>query len=187
MIMRLLLVLACCASVARADPGDRDRGFQVFAGTLFQNDWITLFDPFYINQERPGLVGLTYERQFAQLGRVEFLAEAQIVGHAGKQELIEFNGPIVYFRVPFRDLWLSSFAWGIGPSYASRPPKFEKERNGRAQNFLVHWTAEWAFVDHQGRDDREWTIRIHHRSNAYGFAGPHGGSNAIVIGRRWFF
>lgn len=187
MLTRALCVWLFMTVQALADPGDRDRATTVFFGTLFQNDWITLFDPTYINQEAPGLLGVTYERQFGALWRIEFLAEGQLVLHAGKQDIVELNGPIVYFRIPLYETTLKSFAFGLGPSYANRPPPFELERNGNAQKFLVHWTAEWAFHDHEGRKDRDWSIRIHHRSNAYGLVGPSGGSNAIVIGRRWFY
>ena len=76
-------------------------------------------------------------------------------------------------------------AFGLGLSYASELPEVEVEIEGDSEQWLIYWVAELT----AGPNDAPWaiTLRMHHRSPAFGLMGDEGGVNAMGLGLRWRF
>jgi hypothetical protein len=115
--------------------------------------------------------------------------EGQIAKHFGDQHHWEFNG-VAYFRwLPFPwDSYLdTSFAAGVGLSYATSVPEIEAKNHDETAKFLGALMFELAF---SRPSIPQWGLvsRLHHRSGAGGlFSGVHGASNAWAIGIRYSF
>lgn len=114
--------------------------------------------------------------------------EAQVGKYFGDQEHWEFNLPILGFRwhrFPWEDQLATTFAWGIGPSYATRVPEVELETNDDSSKWLVYWFGEFTF----GPPRANWEVltRLHHRSDAFGNVANDGGSTAVAMGLRYRF
>ena len=121
-------------------------------------------------------------------GNLSCELEAQVGKYFGDQEHWEFNLPLVGFRwhrFPWDDQLATSFAWGIGPSYATRVPKVELETNDDSSHWLVYWFGELTF----GPPSANWEVltRLHHRSDAFGNVADDGGSTAVAAGVRYRF
>lgn len=114
--------------------------------------------------------------------------EAQVGKYFGEQDHWEFNLPIIgirWHRFPWDDHLATSFAWGIGPSYATQIPEIELETNTSSSHWLVYWFAELTF----GPPTKNWELlfRLHHRSDSFGLVADDGGSNALGAGLRYRF
>jgi hypothetical protein len=114
--------------------------------------------------------------------------EVQIGKYFGDQDHWEFNLPIFgirWHRFPWDRYVATSFAWGIGPSYATSIPKIELETNESSSRWLIYWFGELTF----GPPSANWEVlmRLHHRSNGFGLVAEDGGSNAIGAGLRYHF
>jgi hypothetical protein len=120
--------------------------------------------------------------------RLSLEAEGQIAYNWGGQEHWELN------VVPLMPRWRwfprdgaleSSVAFGIGLSYATHVPEVEVELEGESNNLLVYWVAELT----TGPFDAPWSVslRLHHRSVAYGMFGKDGGMNGVGLGLRYGF
>ncbi len=114
--------------------------------------------------------------------------EAQVGRYFGDQDNWEFNLPVLalrWHRFPWSDTLATSFAWGIGPSYATQVPEVEVEISGSSEKWMVYWFAELTFGPPQGR----WAVlfRLHHRSEAYGLVADEGGSNTMAAGVKLYF
>ena len=113
--------------------------------------------------------------------------EGQVAKYFGDQEHLEFNLPVVgrWQKLPWNDIVETSFAFGIGPSLATKEPKVENEINETTQKFLIHWFAEMTL----GPPDLNWAmaLRLHHRSPGFGLLADDGGSNTLCVGLKiWF-
>lgn len=167
--------------------------FAVFGGILTDNPWEdVLLMPWRKKPQRLGLYGLAIEHPvgpeiWSRLGHVRFGVEAQLVRHEGLQRHWEVNLPLTVRLDPERRVLgvFDTFAFGIGPSFASRTPSFETKRgSGKAARNLVYWYLE---AERRLSDNASIFGRLHHRSDAYGLVGPGASSNALVAGYRWGF
>ena len=121
-------------------------------------------------------------------GRLSLELEAQVGKYIGDQDHWEFNLPILGFRwhrFPWDHLLATSFAWGIGPSYATQVPEIELETNDESSHWLIYWFGELSL----GPPTAAWEIllRLHHRSDGFGTVAEDGGSNAVCAGLRLYF
>ncbi|MBB5514245.1 hypothetical protein FHS89_000243 [Rubricella aquisinus] len=171
--MRVLILLLAMALPASANT-------TVFGGVMVENDFQDAFTPWELNPDEPGFIGIARSYPVASRWGLDFEVEGQVVRHFGRQEHWEVNVPLIG-RYQF-DGVVDSVAWGIGASYASEEPDFERDRNGNAQRALIYWVAELAFAGPE--NGPQPVLRLHHRSNGFGLVGPDGGSNAIAIGVR---
>lgn len=122
-------------------------------------------------------------------GKLSCELEVQVGKYVGDQDHWEFNLPILglrWHRFPWDDRLATSLAWGIGPSYATRVPEIELETNdGSSSQWLIYWFGELTL----GPPTAGWEIllRLHHRSDGFGFVADDGGSNAVCAGLRYRF
>jgi len=77
----------------------------------------------------------------------------------------------------------TSAAFGFGLSYATELPPVEVLLEGESHQTLVYWVLEMT----AGPVNSRWaaSLRIHHRSVAYGLMGDEGGMNAVGLGVRF--
>lgn len=136
------------------------------------------------------LVTAALSRQYAQRydGALVIEAEGQVVYHFGDESYWEFNAvPIVlrWNRFPWSKRVASSAAFGLGLSYTTELPQVEVMLEGESSQTLVYWLLELT----AGPVDSPWqaSLRIHHRSVAYGLMGEEGGMNAVALGLRYQF
>ena len=134
------------------------------------------------------LVTLALSRQYAERkeGALTIEAEGQVVKHFGDQDHWEFNAvPVVlrWHRFPWSERVATSAAFGLGLSYATELPPVEVQLEGKSHQALVYWVLEMT----AGPNDARWaaSLRIHHRSVAYGLMGDEGGMNAVGLGLRY--
>jgi hypothetical protein len=134
------------------------------------------------------LVTAALSRQYAERkqGALAIEAEGQVVYHFHDQSLWEFNAlPIVlrWKRFPWSDRLSTSAAFGLGLSYATELPPVEVALEGESHQWLVYWVMELT----AGPVDSRWAVslRLHHRSVAYGLMGDEGGMNAVGLGLRF--
>jgi hypothetical protein len=121
-------------------------------------------------------------------GKLSCELEAQVGKYFGDQAHWEFNLPILglrWHRFPWEEFLATSFAWGIGPSYATRVPEIEVETRGDSSHWLIYWFGELSL----GLPTARWEvlIRLHHRSDGFGAVADDGGSNALCAGMRYRF
>ena len=121
-------------------------------------------------------------------GNLSWELEAQVGKYVGDQDHWEFNLPILGFRwhrFPWDRDMATSFAWGIGPSYATEIPPIEIETNDSSSRWLIYWYGELTL----GPPAAGWEVmlRLHHRSDGYGTVADDGGSNAVCAGLRYRF
>ena len=128
----------------------------------------------------------TFSRFFD--GKLSCELEAQVGKYFGDQDHWEINLPIIGFRwhrFPWDDHLATSFAWGIGPSYATEVPAVEMETNESSSQWLIYWFGELTL----GPPTANWEalMRLHHRSDGFGTVADDGGSNALCAGIRYRF
>jgi hypothetical protein len=155
----------------------------LFGGVMTDNRWEEVFIPGEVDFRDTGLVAIALSRKIWDYkDKLSIEIEGQVVRYFGDQENWEFNLPIVFRWHAFPwDKWVeTSFAFGIGPSYASEVPVEEIAREGSSEQLLVHWFAELEF----GPPASLWSgiLRLHHRSEAYGLVADEGGSNSLTAG-----
>jgi hypothetical protein len=120
------------------------------------------------------------------LGHLRFGVEAQIVRQFGLQRHWEINLPVTLRLTPPRRIFglADSFAFGIGPSHATRAPGLERRRGGgKVLRNQIYWHGELA-RDLPGTAGNRIFLRLHHRSDGYGLMGQGGSSNGLVAGLR---
>ena len=121
-------------------------------------------------------------------GALSLEAEGQVVRYFGDQDHWEFNFvPIVarWHVFPWSDRLATSAAFGLGLSYATELPPVEVEIEGESAQWLVYWVLELT----AGPVEAPWSVslRMHHRSVAYGLMAEEGGMNAVGLGLRYRF
>lgn len=114
--------------------------------------------------------------------------EANFARHFGIQDHFEFNAPILTMRwlhLPWDNFLDTSLAFGIGPSYATSVPEYERMKSGASEQFLIYWHLETDFR----KPGSPWAalVRLHHRSTGYGLMAKNGGGNVLTLGLRYDF
>jgi hypothetical protein len=195
---RAVWMLAACAALsatpcrAEADTtksGIRDTAITVYAGRLTDGDWLESFGPgteFIDSDLVVAALSRTLSRS-ADLSR-SYEVEAQVAKHSGIQDHWEYNllGAVRWHHLPWSGKFASSAAIGLGLSYAAEVPRAEATIiNNASEKLLAYWHLELTL----GPRDSNWqaSLRMHHRSTAYGLFGDNGGSNAVTLGVRYEF
>ncbi len=165
-----------------------DLAFSVYGGRLTNDPWEKSIAP-GVDFADAGLVVVSGSWTFARVlgDKLSFEVEANLAKQFGDQDHWEINLPIVAFRwhrFPWDDTVATSFAWGIGSSYATDEPPVERENNDESKKWLIYWFGEFTF----GPPDSPWELltRLHHRSDGFGALNG-GGSNALCLGFRYRF
>ena len=149
-----------------------------------------LINPFGAKYVDAFLVAGALSREYALLkeGALALEAEGQVVYNFGDQDHWEFNVvPIVarWQKFPWDARVATSAAFGLGLSYATEVPEVEVELEGESHQWLIYWIAELT----AGPVNAPWSVslRLHHRSVAWGLMGDEGGMNAVGMGLRYQF
>lgn len=159
----------------------------IYGGRLSDGNWEESFGPgtHFIDSD---LLVAAYSRTLATSaeGGRSYEVEGQIGKHFGIQDHWEYNllGAVRWHRLPWSDAMNSTAAVGLGLSYASRVPLAEATLiNNSSEKLLTYWHLELTL----GPKNRPWqaSVRMHHRSTAYGVFGDEGGSNAVTLGVRY--
>jgi hypothetical protein len=187
-IAAFALLLAPCAALA--EPGDWTAtvyGARISSQPGWEDILVDTAGTEFVDSY---LLTAAVSRQYASRydGALAIEAEGQIVRHFGDQTHWEFNAvPIVlrWNRFPWSGHVASSAAFGLGLSYATEMPPVEVELEGESSQWLVYWVMELT----AGPVDARWAVslRLHHRSVAYGLMGEEGGMNAVGLGLRLRF
>ncbi|MEW5770719.1 MAG: hypothetical protein AB1831_10200 [Pseudomonadota bacterium] len=184
------LAAACAhAGDVQTAPSVGDYALSVYAGRLTNGDWIESFGPnthFIDSDLVVAALGRTVARSHE--GALTYELEGQIGKHSGLQDHWEYNllGAVRWHRLPWSGRLHSSVAAGLGLSYATEVPAAEATLiNGASEKLLAYWHLELTLGP--PRADWQATLRLHHRSTAYGLFGDDGGSNAITLGVRYAF
>jgi hypothetical protein len=115
-------------------------------------------------------------------------AEVNLTRHWGEQDHLEVNAAanLRWSRFPW-DRWVdTSFAYGLGPSYAFAYPVLEELPGRPASRGLVFMVTELTFAPPRDRGASwEGLLRIHHRSGAFDLVSEASGSNFIATGIRF--
>jgi len=186
----LVLVLVGSTTLAAPDsPG--------WAATLYgarvssETGWEDiLLNPLEAQYVDAFLVAGALSRPYAAFreGALQLEAEGQAVYNFGDQHHWEFNiVPVVmrWRQFPWSHRVNTSAAFGLGLSYATETPEVEVEIEGKSEQLLMYWVLEAT----AGPLLAPWavTLRLHHRSVAWGLMGEEGGMNAVGLGIRYSF
>jgi hypothetical protein len=183
-----LSLLLLTTTLAHAENGGWSTTFYG-ARISSQHGWENIIaDPANTDFVDAYLVAAALSRQYAQskTGALTIEAEGQLVRYFGDQSNWEFNAvPLVlrWNRFPWSRRVASCAAFGLGLSYATEVPPAEVEIEGESHRTLVYWVMELG----AGPVDARWAIslRLHHRSVAFGLMGKDGGMNAVGLGVRY--
>lgn len=192
-LLAVLAVLPLCGPVLADSPVNDAR----WTGTLYgarmssETGWEDiLLDPISAEYKDVFLAAAALSRPYAGYrdGALSLEAEGQVARYFGDQDHWEFNVvPITlrWHRFPWSHRVDSSVAFGLGVSYATELPPVEVEIEGESAQFLVYWVLEAT----AGPVDSPWAVslRMHHRSVAWGLMADEGGMNAVGLGLRYEF
>jgi hypothetical protein len=120
-------------------------------------------------------------------GALAWDLEGQLGYNFGDQSHWEFNlgaGPR-WNSFPWNDAIATTAAFRIGLSMASEKPEIEVDLEGSTEQLLIYWVVELTLSPPRSA----WgvSLRLHHRSPAFGLLGDSGGMNALGIGVRRAF
>ena len=176
-------------SKATAQNPQRDWALTLYLGRLTDSD-LTHTATFNSKFENAYFIDLGLSRRlytFRDYFNIEI--EGQIAKHFGDQDQWEFD-LVSYFRwllFPWDAYLDTSFAAGLGLSYATSVPQIEAKNYDKTAKFLGALMFEFTFSLPQVP---QWSLvtGIHHRSGAGGvFSDVRGASNAWAIGLRYGF
>lgn len=189
-LRRIALALPLAAVLPTAAAADDAWKLTVLAGQSTSNVW----EDFFLE---PG--SLDFVDAYLLIGalakplrhylddRLAIELEGQAVRHFGQQRHWEVNLPVVarWHAFPWNRHVRTSAAFGVGPSWASRVPVLEVKHKGGSEQWLFHWFMEVTL----GHPNTDWdvSLRLHHRSTAWGMAGGKGGMDSLVLGVRRSF
>jgi hypothetical protein len=187
------LLLAVPALARAAEPAvDRAWTATVYGARMSaETGWEDiLIDPFEAQYVDVYMLAGALSRPYASArdGALTFEAEGQVVRYFGDQDHWEFNAvPVTlrWHRFPWSGSVATSAAFGLGVSYATELPPVEVAIEGGSAKWLIYWLLEAT----AGRAGSPWsfTLRMHHRSVAYGLMAKDGGMNGVGVGVRYRF
>ena len=167
----------------------QDYSLALYAGQMTGETWFNSVSP-NAEIQNANIVAVSASWTFTRIwdGKLSFELEGQVGKYFGDQDNWEINIPIVGFRwhqFPWNTKVKTSFAWGIGPSYATEVPEVEIEIGDDSTQWLIYWYGELTFGPPKGW----WEIiaRLHHRSGGFGLVADEGGSNTVCVGLRYRF
>jgi hypothetical protein len=177
-----------CSSAVRAS--ERSTTFYV-AKISSERTWQHVIkDPFGADYVESHLLVAALSRPYARFrdDALQLEAEGQLAYHFGLQDHFEINAVPVMARwkqFPWSEYVDTSVAYGLGLSYSTDLPEVEVALEGESRRTLIYWTLEFT----AGPPTAAWAVslRLHHRSVAWGLFGEDGGMNAIGIGVRYRF
>jgi hypothetical protein len=188
-----LALLALSAPVAAETDADDPGWTAMLYGARMSSEtgWEDiLLNPFDAQYVDVFLVAAALSRPYARYrdGALTLEAEAQVARYFGDQDHWEFNAvplTVRWHRFPWSDRIATSAAFGLGLSYATELPPVEVEIEGESAQWLMYWLLEAT----AGRVGSPWsfTLRMHHRSVAYGLMADEGGMNGVGLGVRYRF
>lgn len=184
-LLFICAVTLCAGSPAFAEPKSGPYSI-FFGGQMTGNKWEEVFVPGRVEIIESWFVGAGIGYEWTtRFPRTTLGLEAQAVRHFGLQDHFEFNAPVVVRYYPRRPIFskLESIAFGIGPSTTSKDPQVEIDRDGETSKTLIYWMGEMDF----SLSSTNFTIRLHHRSDAYGLFATDSGSNAVAFGLKHRF
>jgi hypothetical protein len=122
-----------------------------------------------------------------EVDRVAWDVEGQLGYSFGDQSHWELNfawGPR-WRAFPWNDVISTAAAFRIGLSMASEVPELEVQLEGDSEQLLIYWVVEFTLTP----PTSAWgaSVRLHHRSPAFGLFGDDGGMNAVGLGVRRAF
>lgn len=162
----------------------------IYAGQMTTNNWEDFFGfGDQLNFKNSYLTAITLGRRIGTYKKMaSFEIEGQVVKHFNIQDHWELNALVIARWDAFWwDKYIdTSFAFGLGQSFATAEPEIEKLNDGATSKLLVYWMMELEFgLPEYSRI--AFITRLHHRSNAYGLLADKGGSNALAIGLKYRF
>ena len=187
----ILILTLCVPLAAHADAPGPERNFAatLYGGVMTDDNWrqaisgqAGLEDSWIL----AGALGWTFFRPDSRMWSLEL--EANIVRHFGIQDHFEFNGPVLNLRwetFPWDRVLDTHAAFGLGPSFSSSLPEYERTKSGDSDPLLLFWHIEVG----AGLPGSPWSaiFRLHHRSTGYGMFAEQGGSNILSLGLRYEF
>ena len=188
----VLLPLALVTSVAAAGTPDNGWAATGYVAQISDEDaWQDVFfNPLFASYIDDYLLVGALSKRYARLydGALQLEAEGQVAYVLSDQHYWQLNAvPIVarWQRFPWNNKVATSAAFGLGLSYATELPELEVQLEGDTRQLLVYWVAELT----AGPPQASWAVslRLHHRSVAYGLFGEEGGMNAVGLGVRYMF
>lgn len=189
--MRAAVLLVCSALLAASPAGARESAVTFYVGRISSvNAWHDLikepnraeFVDAYV-----AVAALSHEFGRYYDGRMSFEGEGQIGYNFGDQSHWEANvamGPR-WHAFPWNDAVATSVAFGLGLSLASEVPEVEIALEGESKQLLVYWSMELTMGP--PRSNLALSLRLHHRSGAFGLLADDGGMNAVALGARISF
>jgi len=113
--------------------------------------------------------------------------EGQVGYNFGDQHHWEFNIAAMprWRKFPWSNRIATTVAFGLGVSWATEIPEVEVALEGESHQLLAYWVIDLTIGPPRSR----WvaSIRLHHRSPAFGLFGDDGGMNAPSLGVRYAF
>jgi hypothetical protein len=191
-VLPLLLMAATASAKDESAAGDRAWTATVYGARMSsETGWEDiLIDPVEAQYLDVFLLAGAMSRPYVSLddGALTLEAEGQVVRYFGDQDHWEINAvPLMlrWHRFPWSHRVDTSAAFGLGVSYATELPPVEVAIEGESAQWLIYWLLEAT----AGPVDSPWsfTLRMHHRSVAYGLMAEEGGMNAVGIGVRYRF
>lgn len=188
-ILWMSVVLALFAALA-GQAGAKEWAVSLYGGRVTSEHWDDVISSDNVQYEDAHLVAVavdwTVKHYFNEALTLEL--EAQVGKYFGDQDHYEFNLPLVvgrWHRFPWQRYVATTFAYGIGPSYATEVPQVEAEIDSESARWMVYWFAEFTF----GPPNGIWSLlfRLHHRSEAFGLVAENGGANTLAAGLRFCF
>jgi len=188
-VLIVILLNLIPLSGANAQKEQKDWAVTLYFGKLTDSD-LTRTATFNFEFEHAYFVDVGLSRRlFTYRDYFNIEVEGQVAKHFGDQHHWEFD-LIPTFRwllFPWNKYVDTSFAAGVGLSYATSIPKIEAKHYKETSRFLGALRFEFAF---SLPDTPRWNLvtGIHHRSGAGGtFNDVRGASNAWDLGLRYHF
>jgi len=183
------IVLGTCLLLGMTVPVQaQEYALTVYGGRVTKDSWFESLPPGVNFVDAYILVGaLAWTVKRLHDGALTLEIEGQAAKYYGDQEHLEFNLALAgrWQKFPWNETVNTSFAFGVGPSWAAEEPEVEVMIKGTTEQFLVYWFTEITL----GPPDANWAVvfRLHHRSKAFGLVAEEGGSNTLVAGLKFHF
>ena len=161
----------------------------IYGGVMTDGDWVEAISGQSDTEESyllAGALGWTFYRPPSRAWSMEL--EVNVARHFGIQDHFEFNAPVLNIRweaFPWDNILDTSLAYGIGPSFASTSPEYERMRKRDTDPVMVFWHLEIG----AGLPGSPWKaiFRLHHRSTGFGTLAEKGGCDVLCLGLRYQF